>query len=111
MDSTLATRREEATRNADWFADQSVKAKAALDAADAVRTQYERENGIVMQDDEHDLDTSRLRQLAGALPAAPPAYVPPPPSALAGQLVQLDAQIAQTAQVLGANHPELIEMK
>jgi len=111
MDSSLAARRDEATRNADWYALQAAKAKTALDAADATKTDYERANGIVMQDANNDLETARLRNLAGQAPLPPPAFVAPPPSPNAAALVQLDAQIAQQAQVLGANHPELIELR
>lgn len=111
IDSSLASRREEATRNADWFAAQAAKAKIALDAADKAKTDYEREHGVVMQDDESDLETARLRSLNSQAPTAPPMFVAPPPSANAAALAALDAQIAQASQVLGANHPELQEMR
>ena len=112
MDSTLGLAGQEATRNADWYTAQAAKAKISLDAADAAKTDYERENGIVMQDDKNDLDTARLRSLAGQAPIAPPIYVAPPPSATAAQLVQLDfADRAERRRCLGANHPELVEMR
>jgi uncharacterized protein involved in exopolysaccharide biosynthesis len=38
-------------------------------------------------------------------------FVAPPPSGNAAALVQLDSQIAQAQQTLGANHPELLEMR
>ena len=111
IDSSLSARREEATRNADWFAAQAAKAKVTLDAADAKKTEYERANGVVMQDDQSDLETARLRSLNSVAPMAPPVFVAPPPSANAAQLAQLDAQISQASQVLGANHPELQELR
>jgi len=110
IDSSLSARREEATRNADWFTAQAAKAKATLDAADVTKTDYERANGIVMQDDQSDIETARLRALSTQALVAPVVVQPaPPPSA--GTLAQLDAQIAQTSQVLGANHPELLELR
>jgi polysaccharide biosynthesis transport protein len=112
MDTSLVFRRDEAGRSADWFATQATAAKARLDAAEAAKNAYERANGIVMADDTTDIDTARLKALAGA--GAAPTVVAPAPVGVAPaelQLTQLDAQIAQTAKTLGPNHPEMAALR
>lgn len=112
IDSTLDTRRREATRTADWYQVQSQKELALLNAADAAKTSYEREHGIVMNADSTDLDTARLRALATQ--AAAPAMVAPVmpiSSPSAAQLTQLDAAIAQASQNLGPNHPQMVQLR
>ena len=112
MDYSLNYRRNDASQTADWYAAQAVKAKAALDAAQAAEVTYEHDNGIIMQDATTDVDTARLRALAaaGAVPA-PVMSIAPTTSAASLQLAQLDAQIAQASQQLGPNHPELIQLR
>jgi len=113
LDSALQTRRRDATRTADWYAQQATQEQAALNAAEMTKTKFEKDNGIVMQDDNTDLDTARLRALSGQSTVAAPVIAPPPPtvSAAAIQLAQIDAAIAQASQNLGPNHPQMIEMK
>jgi len=112
VDSVLETRRREANRDADWYAQQADKAKALLTQADDAKTAYEKANGIVMQADNSDVDSARLRALAGQ--GAMGAVAPPPvaqASATDMQLAAIDAQIAQASQSLGPNHPQMIELK
>lgn len=112
IESTLDTRRREASRTADWYETQARKELALLNAADAAKTAYEKENGIVMNADNTDVDTARLRALAtqGAAPAvmaAPVAATAPS----APQLAQLDAAIAQASKNLGPNHPQMVQLR
>jgi len=112
IQSTLETRRREATRTADWFVAQAEKERALLNAADAAKTAFEKENGVFMQGDT-DVDTARLNSLAGqasapAVTFAPAVAASAPSSA---SLTQLDAAIAQASQSLGPNHPQLIQMR
>lgn len=115
IDSTISGRRREAVRSAEWFSQQANKEKELLNAADATKTAYERETGIVMEDDKTDIETARLRALSSQASAGAPliaSSVPPvtaSPSAM--ELAKLDAQIAQASKSLGANHPAMIEMK
>jgi uncharacterized protein involved in exopolysaccharide biosynthesis len=112
IESTLDTRRREASRTADWYETQANKERALLNAADAAKTAYEKENGIVMNADNTDADTARLRALStqGAVPAmAAPAMPINAPSAI--QLAQLDAAIAQASQNLGPNHPQMVQLR
>ena len=113
IQSTLETRRREATRTAEWYETQAQKELALLNAADAAKTAYEKEHGIVMQADNTDVDTARLKALSGQGSAAPamisaPAAISTPSSA---QLVALDTAIAQAAQNLGPNHPQMVQMR
>jgi uncharacterized protein involved in exopolysaccharide biosynthesis len=109
--ASLNFRRDDASRNADWFDAQALKAKDALDAASSAETQYERENGIVMADDKTDLETARLHALSMQGVETPVAPVAPAATASAIQLAELDAQISQVSQTLGPNHPELQRLR
>lgn len=112
LESVLETRRAEAERNAVWFSAQADKLQEQVARADQVKTEYERANGIIMQSDSTDVDTARLRALAGQgagiSMAAPVAAVTATPAEMA--LTQLDAQIGQMSKVLGPNHPQMAEM-
>lgn len=113
IQSTLDTRRDEATRTAEWYEAQAEKERTLLNAADAEKTAYEKEHGIVMQADNTDVDTARLRALSTQGSAAPaivasPTTISTPTTA---QLVALDTAIAQAAQNLGPNHPQMIQMR
>ena len=113
IESTLDTRRREAARTADWYALQAQKEQALLNAADAAKTQFERENGVVMQADNVDIDTARLRALASQGAAPAPVVAAPLPTSTPStiQLAQLDAAIAQATQTLGPNHPQMQELR
>ena len=115
IETTISGRRREAMRNAEWFAQQADKERQLLDAADERKTAYERETGIVMEDDKTDIETARLRALsvqttAGTQMVAP-VVAPQISSPNAVELAHLDAQILQASKTLGANHPAMIEMK
>lgn len=112
LDTSLAMRREAATRSAEWFEAQAETTQALLNKAEDAKVAYERANGVMMQDDKQDIETSRLQVLATqGLQTAPP--IPPPlqSSSSAIELAQLDATIAQQSKVLGPNHPDLLSMK
>lgn len=113
IESALDTRRREATRTADWYSLQAEKEKALLTAADAAKTQFERENGVVMQADNVDVDTARLRALASQSAAPAPIIAAPMPTSTpsAIQLAQLDAAIGQATKTLGPNHPQMVELR
>ncbi len=111
VDSSVAFRRQQAAQNAQWFDAQAKKDKDLLDTAETAKTSYERENGILMQDDKTDVDTARLRALSSAGPAPSTIFSAPGSSPASAELAQLDAQIAQAAKTLGPNHPELQAMR
>lgn len=114
--TTLQSRQEAARRNAEWYDAQAVKAKASLFDAEQSKSNFERENGILLQDDRSglDLDSARLSALAAqanapqmAAPQLPPVGMSQPEL----QLQQMDAELAQASKVLGPNHPQLLEMR
>jgi polysaccharide biosynthesis transport protein len=111
LDTALQSRRREATKTADWYAQQAAQEQAALNAADAAKTAFEKANGIVMQADNTDVDTARLRALAGQGAVGAPMISAAPPSAAAMELAALDAQITQASQSLGPNHPQMQAMR
>lgn len=111
IDSSLAFRRQSASRTADWFAEQTEKAKAELARAEAAKAAFEKANGIILQDGKIDTDSARLAALASASGSPMIAPMIAAPSAAGMQLAQLDAAIAQASRALGPNHPDLIAMK
>lgn len=112
IETTLDTRRREAARTADWYEVQAEKERKLLTAADAAKTAFEKENGVVMQGDV-DVDTARLRALSGQAGAPPAMAMPAMPvsSASGAQLAQLDAAIAQASKNLGPNHPQMVQLR
>jgi len=112
IDTNLQDRREAARRNADWYDAQAQKARTQLLTAEGAKSAFERETGLVLQDDKVDIDSARLAALASAA-AAPiistPSSNTSTPAAL--ELAALDSSIAQASKTLGPNHPDLIAMK
>ncbi len=109
MDSSVEFRRQEASRNADWFEAQTQKVKADLDTASAAESAYQRQTGIILQDEKTDVDSARLHALASDSAASAPIFAPitTSGSAAGAELAQVDAAISQASQSLGPNHPEL----
>ena len=108
LDTSLAFKRAEANKNADWFALQGQKVKAQLIAAQTAETDFERENGVVMQDDKIDIDSARLTALAARDDAT---AMDTGGGSLQAQLADVDAQIRQASETLGPNHPQLIALR
>lgn len=106
IDMTLQSRREAARRNAEWYEQQAEKSRTALIQAEAAKAQFERVNGILLQDDKIDVDSARLAALAtqGGAPVVTAAAAAPPSAAA---LAQVEAELAQASKVLGPNHPTL----
>ena len=111
--TTLQSRQEAARRNADWYDAQAQKAKDSLFAAEQAKSSYERDNGILLQDDKTDLDSSRLAALAAQASAPVPSTAGfiAPPSQTAVQLSEIDAQLVQASKIFGPNHPQLLELR
>lgn len=112
IDVSLATTRDSAGRSASWFDDQSNKALQQLRLAEAAKTSYEKENGIVMRGDNTDIESARLADLSGqsvtARSSAAMAAGTAPMMATSGmssELAQVEQQLAQASQTLGPNHP------
>ncbi|MEO8723316.1 MAG: Wzz/FepE/Etk N-terminal domain-containing protein [Sphingobium sp.] len=115
IDQTLAFRRSDATRSAEWFQNQTEKLRKQLTDAEKRKTDFERANGIIIQnDDTTDADTARLQALAQQAPMAPAVSIG---GGMVGmtpaqtQLAQMDLSIATAIQTLGPNHPDLVSLK
>ncbi|HEX4182357.1 MAG TPA: Wzz/FepE/Etk N-terminal domain-containing protein [Caulobacteraceae bacterium] len=108
LQTSLSIHRQDTTRDADWFDQQAQKAKLALGQAEDARTDFERANGVVMQDDKLDVESARLQTLVqqgvATMPMVPGAAQASPSTV---ELAQIDAQIAQQSKILGPNHPDL----
>lgn len=105
LDTSVAFRRADANHNADWFAQQAQKLKADLIAAQTAETNYEKESGVVMENDKTDIDSARMAALAAQVDTGGGS------AGIEAQLAQADADIKQASQTLGPNHPQLIALK
>lgn len=107
----LDSKRRDAAQNAQWFGRQAAVLKSRLIEAEQRKAAFERANNIVLQDDDMDAESSKLQALASSA-AAPAALMAAPVSApSAGQLAQVDAQLAAGRQTMGVNHPEIIALQ
>ncbi len=112
IETTVDMRRETAGRNADWFNEQTEKAKLALTTAEAGRAKFAKENNIALQGGAVlDVESAKLATLtsqsASAATALQAGQNPniTPPGGVALQLAAVNQQIAQAAETLGPNHP------
>ncbi|MBP6030353.1 MAG: hypothetical protein KA533_02880 [Sphingobium sp.] len=106
IDQVLATKREYARKNANWYRKQAEDTYRKLKIAVDRLTTFEKANGIILQDDASDPEMAKLKMLAQAAPAAQAAagaFIAP--STI--QVASLESQIASQAKVLGPNHPDL----
>jgi uncharacterized protein involved in exopolysaccharide biosynthesis len=113
VQTSVQFRRQQASHNADWFEAQTEKARADVDAAATAEADYQRQTGIILQDDKIDIANARLRALASEAAAGAPVFAPVTTSgsAAGAELAQVDAAIAQASQTLGPNHPQLQDLK
>jgi succinoglycan biosynthesis transport protein ExoP len=108
LDTSLAFKRADANKSAEWYGLQVKKVKDALEAAESAETTFERDNGVVLtQDDKTDVDSERLAAMAmqGSASGASGG------SSTDAQLAQMNADIENATATLGPNHPELRNLK
>lgn len=118
IDASLRFRTDAAGRSADWYVDQASKAQAALTAAEAKKSDFERTNGIVMAPGGADSETMKLEQMQSSLLSARGsmgivtgrAGTVPEVETLKSQLNTLDTAMVQASQKLGTSHPTYIGM-
>jgi succinoglycan biosynthesis transport protein ExoP len=110
IDITLESRREAARRNAEWYEAQAEKSKAVLMTSEQAKSEFERANGILLQDDKVDIDSARLAALAtqGSAPVFASTSAAPPSAPM---LAAVDAELAEASRVLGPNHPTLQSLR
>lgn len=112
VDLSLQNRQQAAQRNAEWYEAQGEKIKGMLLQAEKAKADFERQTGIVLQDGDIDVETARLKALAGQ--GATPIVSGPAAAGVSPgetQLAQLEAELVQANKVFGPNHPQLIEMR
>jgi uncharacterized protein involved in exopolysaccharide biosynthesis len=112
IEQAVAFRREDASTDAEWFRNQAAKLKEELTAAESRKTEFERANGIVLDDQDVDQDVRRLTALAQtSMAPAGPAISVGASNPAATQIAQLDAAISTAERTLGPNNPQLLDMK
>lgn len=110
VNASLTYRRETAGRTADWFRDQTEQAQALVRAAEAERAQFAKSNGVVLQADNTDLESSRLSALSSqtAVEVVQPSGSASAPAATSPSQTQLELvtqQLEQAGSILGPRHP------
>lgn len=113
IEQAIAFRREDASRDAEWFRNQTAKIKEQLTAAEQRKSAFERANGIVLDDQDVDQEQRRLTALAAsaASPVSGPAVSVGGANPAAAQIAQIDAAISAAERTLGPNNPQLQDMK
>lgn len=116
IDQTLSFKRDSAAQAAQWFQQQTGQLRRQLTDAEARKSAFEKANGIVLEDDTTDTEEARLKAMtAGSAAPAPVAAAGPAAlaaaSPLAGQLAQIDGQIAIAEKTLGPNNPTMIALQ
>lgn len=113
IEQAIAFRREDASRDAEWFKNQTAKIKEQLSAAEQRKSAFERANGIVLDDQDVDQEQRRLTALAAsaASPVSGPAVSVGGSNPAAAQIAQIDAAISAAERTLGPNNPQLQDMK
>jgi uncharacterized protein involved in exopolysaccharide biosynthesis len=116
IDNALRFRTDPAGRTAEWYAEQTERALRALQTAEAAKTRFEQENGIVMTE-AGEAESVKLAGLQQALNAARSnvglqQYEVVRQASVGGivdnlklQLAQLSDQMGQAAERLGEQHP------
>jgi uncharacterized protein involved in exopolysaccharide biosynthesis len=113
MNAAIQTKRESAAESADWYQAQVETSRRLLTMAEDTKARFEREHGLVMEDDKTDVDTARLAALSssGVSTVSAPVVPVAGPSAAATELATVDAQLAQASRTLGANNPILVQLR
>lgn len=121
IENSLKFRTDSAGRNSEWYREQALRALKALESAEADKTRFEQENGIVMTAS-GEAETVKLASLQAALTAARSnesmqQFEAVRQSTTSGvvdqlkvQLAQLNDQIETASERLGTQHPTYIAM-
>lgn len=113
VDQAVALRRDDANKNASWFREQATRIRDELTQAERKKSDFERSNGIILDEANIDQESRRLTALAASAPVGPVAggAIVTGGDPVAGQLAQVDAAIASAEKVLGPNNPDLLNMR
>ncbi|HEX4779795.1 MAG TPA: chain length determinant protein EpsF [Usitatibacter sp.] len=125
VDTTLNLRVEPTRDAAVWFDGQLKSLRREFEDAQGKLAAFQREKGILANDEHLDVETARLNQLAaeslrateatyGASTggdATPEVVANPLVSTLKGQLLGAEAKLHEMATRLGPNHPDYIQQQ
>jgi succinoglycan biosynthesis transport protein ExoP len=90
------------------------RSRAKLAQLENRKVDFERRTGMVVLESgfsETDLDARRLYGLTRSTPRGPARVQEAGPNTAANQLIQLDDAIAEASKSLGANNPQLLELR
>jgi len=130
METTVELRVEPARQSADWLDEQSKTLRANLEQAQAKLSKFQQEKGIVISDDRIDQESARLSVLNAQLASAqielveassrqrntgselsPDVQQSAAVGVLKGQLAQAETKLNEISIVVGANHPQRIQLE
>ncbi len=121
IENSLKFRTDSAGRTAEWYREQATRALRALEAAEALKTKFEQENGIVMTAN-GEAETVKLASLQAALTearsnagiqtfeAVRQSTSSSVVDQLKVQLATLNDLIEQSSERLGTQHPTYLAM-
>ena len=121
IENSLKFRTDSAGRTAEWYREQAGRALRVLQTAEAAKTKFEQENGIVMTGS-GEAETVKLGSLQAALTSARSnagmqnfeavrqSSTSPVVDQLKVQLASLNDQIEQASERLGTKHPTYVAM-
>lgn len=111
IEQTLAGQQSEARRQAEWLQSEAQAVRARLTEAQKKKTDFERENGIIVSREGVSLDDIRVAsQIAPPTPGRSTS-TPLPTAPSAAALGELEARIASASATMGPNHPDMVQMR
>jgi len=109
---SINERRRSAEGDAASQAERAERLRGELTRLQVRKYALEQETGVLLNARGADLDSERLLALAQPLPAGMlRGAIMARPATLRAQLAQLDIELNQASQILGANHPRLVELR
>ena len=115
QDETRDMRQVGARKNAEWFDTQTKKLRAQLAEAEGKLTEFERANGVVINQDGMDAESARLQAMSQVAESPPMPTISAPSGPIItpsqSQLAQLDASLETMTATLGPNHPRLLALR
>lgn len=111
LEATVNEKKQSAQRGSEFQTEQAGLIRAKLVELERQKTELERQTGVVLQDNNTDIESSRLRTLATAMQGPRVAVSAPAISQAAQQLAQSEMVLASVTRTLGPNHPALNALK
>jgi chain length determinant protein EpsF len=133
VNTTLTLRTEPAKQASTWFDEQLKGMRSDLEAAQAKLAAFQREKGILIQDERMDIETGRLAELSSqALQATSTSYdnasrygqsrtrsadtlpeviANPLVTTLKTELLRAESKLSELSTRVGPNHPQYIQQK